>query len=129
MLTFKIEDKKVEVSFIEKKITDTQEKLQSYSDLDKIFGKASQTFYADKPVLFLKSGGDTGFISIYLNKKRNVKIYATSTSEDMKVALGEWTIHNWRDYIITPPNNPGYYTIHFANNQDSENFDVLVVVK
>lgn len=129
ILNFKIGDKKVEVSFIEKKIADIQEKLQPYSELDKIFGKASETFYADKPVLFLKSGGDVGFIAIYLNKKSNVKIYATPSSDDIKVELGEWIIHNWKDYIVTPPNKPGYYTIHFASNQDAENFEVLVVVK
>lgn len=148
MFNLKISDQKVEIESLNKQINDTHEKLKKYSELHKVFGIASETFYADKPVLFLKSGGASGIISIYSREKKEVLIFAEPSLEDLIVANNlENTIHvesskgsshlNWDDYVVTPSNKPGYYTIKFSTKSlqnfligpDLENFEVLVVVK
>ena len=129
VLNFKIGDTKVDSALVDKQIDEIQENLQAYSELDKILGTASKTFYADKPVLFLKAGGDAGVISVYSNKKNNETIQAVPSSEDIQGDFGEWTINNWHDYMVTPSSKSGHYTIQFSNDRDSEFFDVLVVVK
>lgn len=160
MFNLKISDQKVEIESLNKQINDTHEKLKKYSELHKVFGIASETFYADKPVLFLKSGGASGIISIYSREKKEVLIFAEpslegigylsslQSLEDLIVANNlENTIHvesskgsshlNWDDYVVTPSNKPGYYTIKFSTKSlqnfligpDLENFEVLVVVK
>lgn len=112
---------------VEKKITDTRQKIEQYSELDKSFGTGSNLFYASAPILFLKAGGKSEPISVYWDKADN-NVTALASSKDISGKWGKWN-GKWIDLAVTPSKNKGYYTIHFANKINSDAFDVLVVVE
>lgn len=112
---------------VENQITETKQKVEQYSELDKCFGKGSNLFYAAKPILFLKASGKPEPISIYWDKSDS-NVTAKASSRDISGKWGKWN-GKWIDLMVTPSKNKGYYTIHFANKINSDAFDVLVVVE
>lgn len=97
-----------------------------YSALDKNFGTGSESYYAAKPVIFLKAGGKAVPISVHWDEN-NDNLAALTSSKDISVKWekrnGNWTL------MVTPPGHSGYYTIHFSNEVNSDAFEVLVVVE
>ena len=97
-----------------------------YSALDNNFGTGSKSYYATKPVIFLKAGGKAVPITVHWDKNDN-DLRASASAEDIS---GKWEKRNgnW-NLMVTPPGHAGYYTVHFSNKVNSDAFDVLVVVE
>ena len=114
-----------------KKILDL--KLKMCDDIDKYFGRASDNFYADKPILILDSSEATGVIKIYAPGKGIQPYYPEKLFE---TKWGDWKNH-WIPYEMTGKGSSGYSIIKFESftEYDKENkiydeeFEVLVIVK
>ena len=116
-----------EVERLEEELDEAEEKLGSFGELTELFGYGSNTYYAGTPVLELKAGGSQGKIPIYFGLNGTVRFEASSGDID-----GEWSREwedNWTDVLVTPGSKSGCYTIHFTNEENSAEFDVLVVVR
>ena len=112
---------------IESQLTETKQKIGQYDDLNNNFGRGSSIFYAAKPIIFLKAGGNPAPISIYWEKADN-NVTALASSRNISGKWGKWN-GKWIDLTVTPSKNAGYYSVHFSNKINSDAFDVLVVVK
>lgn len=127
----KIVDFRAEIASVNKKTVNAKLTIDRYRELDKSFGVGSKTFYASKPIIFLKAGGDSEAITVYRDKADN-KIFAKPSSTDI---VGEWS--KWKntsknysvDYTIKPSDHAGYYTVHFEDKLNGAAFDVLIVVQ
>ena len=120
-----------EIASVEEKTADAKLTIDRYRELDKSFGVGSKTFYASKPIIFLKAGGDSEAIIVYRDKA-DENITATRSSTDI---VGEWS--QWKttsknysiDYTIKPSDHADYYTVRFEDKLNGDAFDVLVVVQ
>ena len=107
-----------------KVVSDKQ--VEIYRDIESHYGRASNEFYANKPVVVLRGEGATEVIRIYweknsgLNATRNTDILETKWGE----ADGKWVPH-----VITSKVAKGYTTVDFSNKENGESFSVLVIIK
>lgn len=112
---------------LEEKLEKAEEELESFGTLTDLFGYGSETYYAKTPVLVLEAGGSDGKIPIYFGKNGTVR-FSRSSEDIVSRWSSEWE-DNWTDVLVTPSDSAGCYTIHFTNDEDSAQFDVLVVVR
>ena len=104
-----------------------QAELERAGELSDLFGYGSDTYYTTTPVLILEAGGSDGTVPIYFGKEGTVRFSESGDGID-----GRWSTEwedNWTDVLVTPGAAAGYYTLHFSNDEDSAEFDVLVVVR
>ena len=114
-----------------KKILDL--KLKMCDDIDKYLGRASDNFYADKPILILDSAEATGVVKIYAPGK-GIQPYQPEKLFETK--WGEWE-NNWAPYKITGKTSGDCGIVEFTsftkddkgNEIYDEEFEVLVIVK
>lgn len=109
-----------------KKVSDKQ--LEIYSDIDNHYGRASNEFYSNKPVVVLRGSGATEVIRIYIEKNGEDEITAFRNSSALETDWGA-DDGKWTPYTITSKISKGYEIIRFENKTSTETFKVLVVVK
>ena len=109
-----------------KKVLDKQ--LEIYSDIDNHYGRASNEFYSNKPVIVLRGSGATEVIRIYIEKNGKDEI---TSFRDEKTLETTWGADDgkWTPYTITSKISKGYEIVRFLNRSSDESFSVLVVVK
>ena len=110
----------------EKTLLDQQ--LERYSDIDKHYGRASDDFYTNKPVVVLRGSGATDVIPIYWVKNGEVPITVHYNGDILETTWGD------KDGKISPLTveskvAKGYNAIRFTNKENSEEFNVLVIIK
>lgn len=124
-----------EVDSLQSQLEDAQAELErAQSQLEDagglvadLYGYGSDSYYSTTPVLVLEAGGSDGKIPIYFGKNGTVRFKESSSAIDGRWS-SEWE-SNWTDVLVTPSSSAGQYTIHFSNDEDSAEFDVLVVVR
>lgn len=91
------------------------------------YGFASSHFYADREAVVLNSG-DGGTLYIYGDYEypTTYSMFASDTSGLEVKWNDEWEGHTIGVALTTKL--PGYYTVHFSNNRNSEEFEVLIIV-
>lgn len=111
----------------DKEISDTR--LKIYKDIYEHYGRASDEFYAEKPVIVLRGRGTTESVRIYhqanengITAYRNTDVFDTSWVKDEND-------ESWSDFKITSKVNRAYETIEFEDKVTKEIFSVLVIVK
>ena len=109
-----------------KKISDTQ--VEIYRDIDNHYGRASDQFYANKPIVVLRGSGATEVIRIYWEKSGKVGLTAGRDSDALETEWGDID-GKWIPYTITSKIPNGYRTITFTNKETPETFDVLVIIE
>lgn len=110
----------------EKTLLDQQ--LERYSDIDKHYGRASDDFYTNKPVVVLRGSGATDVIPIYWVKNGEVPLTAHYNGNILETTWGD------KDGKISPLTveskvTKGCTALRFTNKENSEEFNVLVIVK
>ena len=108
----------------DKAILDKQ--LERYSYIDNYYGRSSDNFRADKPIVILRGNGATELIHIYRANKSDLVAY-----RNIEELLTEWTNNNGEniDFKVTSKIAHGYTVINFKNKNSNETFNVLVVIK
>ena len=119
---------KANIPIVEKKTLNIKSNIEryDYSALDNNFGTGSESYYATKPVIFLKAGGQAVPITVHWDKNDS-DLSASASAKDISVKW-EKRNGNW-NLMVTPPEHAGYYTVHFSNKVNSDAFNVLVVVE
>lgn len=107
-----------------KVVSDKQ--VEIYRDIDSHYGRASNEFYANKPVIVLRGKGATEVIRIYWEK--NAGLNAARNTEVLETKWGEID-GKWIPYTITSKVAKGYETVDFTNKENDETFSVLVIIK
>ena len=115
-----------ELSYAENVKFVSDKQLEIYRDIDSHYGKASNEFYANKPVIVLRGKDATEVIRIYW--KKNSGLTAARNPEVLETKWGEID-GKWIPYIITSKVAKGYETVDFTNNENNETFSVLVIIK
>ena len=110
----------------DKAILDQQ--LERYSDIDQHYGRASDDFYSDKPIIVLRGSGATDVIPIYWVKNKDVPITAHYNSDILELSWGE---NNDKIAKLNVKSKvaKGYNALRFTNEDNSGEFSVLVIVK
>lgn len=117
-----------ELESAQEELENAQAQLESAGELAaEQYGYGSDTYYSPTPILVLEAGGSDGKIPIYFGKNGTVRFSESSSDIDGRWS-SEWE-SNWTDVLVTPGTTAGSYTIHFSNDEDSAEFDVLVVVR
>ena len=101
--------------------------LERYADIDRHYGRASDDFYADKPIVILRGKGATEIIRVY--RANESPLTATMDLENIEAAWQEQDDRHWIHLSITPKISSGYKVITFTNDKSEEEFTVLVIVK
>lgn len=103
--------------------------VEIYRDIDSHYGRASNEFYANKPVVLLRGSGATEVIRIYWEKAGDVPLTATADWDNS--LKGDWgdLDGKWSPFSITSKIPKGYQTIRFTNEANDEAFSVLVIIK
>lgn len=109
-----------------KNISDTQ--LKVYSNIGSHYGRASDEFYANKPIVVLRGSGANEVIRIYWEKNGEVDLSATRNVNALETTWGE-DDGKWTPFAITSKIAKGYEIIRFENKANNETFDVLVIIK
>ena len=109
-----------------KKVSDNQ--LEIYRNIDDHYGRASNEFYANKPIVVLRGSGATEVIRIYWEKNGEVNLTAIRDGNALETKWGA-DDGKWTPYTITSKISKGYKTVRFTNEANDETFSVLVVVK
>ena len=118
-----VQDKKA----VEQELKKAEQKLENYSQLEKIYGHASDSYYSGTPVLVVEAGAqEAAKLPIYWNLSGTIYLKESNSNINAEWSK-EWNNH-WTHVLITG-SAQGYYTIHFTNNVDSTAFDVLIIVK
>lgn len=109
----------------EKEILDKQ--IERYVDIDRYYGRASASFYADKPIIILRGSGATETIRIYRSNKSYLNV---SWSSDERFGI-DWGDDDrvWANCTITSKISHGYEVLTFKNKDSDETFRVLIIVK
>ena len=129
LLCNKMNLKNNELAELQKQTQLNQEKLKGYGEFAADYGYGSDSYYADKAVVFV-------------NKNSEVKLPVYCDLKDFTATLnflnGKGLVNlKWEapfdeahkaNVIIRAGDNAGYATIRFTNNINSDNFEVLVVV-
>lgn len=110
----------------DKMISDTRWEI--YKNIDEHFGRTSDEFYADKPVIVLRGIGATEDVRIYQANKSSVSAYRNTKVFDTKWVKDK-NDESWLTCKITSKVNQGYETIEFENDVSKEIFSVLVIIK
>ena len=118
---------KHEIASVEIKTVAAKQTIKRYRELDTSFGVGSETFYASKPIIFLRAGGDSESITVYRDKA-DANVVATPSSMDITGTWGKWQGTSI-NYTIKPSEHAGYYTVHFEDRLNGDAFDVLAVVQ
>lgn len=109
-----------------KTILDTQ--LKVYSNIGSHYGRASDEFYANKPIVVLRGSGATEVIRIYWEKNGEVDLSATRNVNALETTWGK-DDGKWIPFSITSKISKGYEIIRFTNEANNETFEVLVIIK
>ena len=119
-------------SKVNTEISDRQCELNAYNLMEAIYGRGSDRYYADKPVLILRTEGDENSIIIFWE---NSNIESSDIIMDHPNIVARWQ-EGWfgeknhlTKAIVTPGKNSGCYPVTFTNNLNEDKFQVLVVVK
>ena len=113
---------------VNQELSNQKDILSQYDYIKEQLGYGGETFYSDKPVIVMNSGGSTAKIPVYWVSAKSDDYARISCSDDISVKWGEFS-NNKADVTVTSGNKKGYYPVHFKNDSTSEVFDVLVVVK
>ena len=118
-------DTDIESAKAEKDILDKQ--LDRYADIDRYYGRASASFYTDKPIIVMRGSGATELVRIYRSNKSFLTVswssdnrFKTDWGDDDKV---------WANCTITSKISNGYEIFTFKNNDSNEEFRILAIVK
>lgn len=106
-------------------LSNQQSVLARYSYIEQHFGHGSDTYYSEKAIAILNTGGASTKIPIYWGFSGKASI---SCSDDISVKWGDFN-NNRADVTVTSSNKKGFYPVHFKNDKNNDNFDVLVIVK
>lgn len=116
-------------------LNENQNNCELYTDLYKIlkanknFGYASEEFYANKSILFLKKNSHEIPIKIKFNYDEGT-IYYSVVSGDSNINA-EWTEEAWDGYfteLLITPTKRGISEIEISSNIIREKFSIVVVV-
>lgn len=102
--------------------------VEIYRDIDSHYGRASNEFYANKPVIILRGSGATEVIRIYWEKIDEIPISVFRDTDVMETDWGEID-GKWIPLTITSKVAKGYETVDFTNKENDEAFSVLVIIK
>lgn len=100
--------------------------------INSVYGYGSKDFYADTPVLVLNVGGTSKDITVKCNYKHEsfIKLdgftkstFNSGLSKDIKA---EWVGDKIR---VTPGSTKGFNIIHVFSEDNTDSFDILVLVK
>lgn len=116
----------ISVAETTKKASDKQ--VEIYGDIINHYGRASNEFYSNKPVIVLRGSGATEVIRIYFEKASEVNMTAYRNPDALETNWGKID-QNWTPYTITSKISKGYEVINFSNDANDEKFKVLVIVK
>lgn len=110
-----------------KKVSDKQ--LEIYRDIDNHYGRASDQFYANKPIVVLRGNGATEVIRVYWEMIDKSYITAHANWDDS--LKGDWgeIDGKWSPLTITSKIDKGCETIRFTNKENNDAFEILVIVK
>jgi len=127
----KVKAHEIELSNIQEHIQNNETKLEKYRSFAADYGYASESYYAEKAIVFVKRNSET-----------KIPIYCDLLSGELKVfhkvVDGKDLIDTkWESFnsehkanvIVNAGDNPGYSTIHFTNEVNNDSFDVLVVIQ
>lgn len=106
-------------------MSEAQSKLEKLDDLVGVYGHGSDNFYAYKSVVVLRRSGKKT-IKIYANLDGTV-YWHNSDSGITCEWIKEWSNHTTQ--ITFTGNSAGFYPVKFTNDQNSDSFEVLVIVR
>ena len=128
----KVKAHEIDLANIQEQVQSNEDKLEKYRDFAADYGYASNSYYAEKAIVFVNK-----------NSKGKVPIYCDLLSGELtasyKVIDGDNLIDTkWEaqfndehkaNVLIEAGNTTGYSTLHFTNEVNNDSFDVLVVVQ
>ena len=117
-------EKEIVAAMESKNILDEQ--LKRYVDIDARYGRASDDFFSDKPIVVLHGKGATDTVRVFRSNKS--RLVAERDEGALKTDWGE-DDETWAAYTITSNISHGYTPVIFTNKQSKEKFEVLVIVK
>lgn len=101
-----------------------QMELDKLGGIQNLYGYGSANYYAEESVVVLRES-ESKEITIYANLAGTY--YKRSSSSGITSEWSKaWSAH--RTQVTITGNSAGYYTIQFTNDQNSDSFDVLVIV-
>ena len=105
-------------------ISDSQ--LERYKDIDSHYGRASNDFYASKPIVVLRGNGASETIRIYRSNESGL-----NAARDPDILETAWDTDDgqWANYRITSKASNGYQTVDFTNKNSGDTFSVLVIIR
>lgn len=109
-----------------KAVSDKQ--MEIYGDIDSHYGRASNEFYSNKSIVVLRGKGATEVIRIYWEKNGEKNLTATRDTSALETTWGA-DDGKWTPYTITSKVDKCCRRILFKNEENTESFEVLVIVK
>ena len=113
-------------------LENVEQRLEKYSELEKVFGRASDDYFADQSVLVLKENGAEGKITVCWNKssEENASAILSSSNKDIEAKWeSNFNENTHLANVVVTPSKAGIYRLYFSNKIDDDKFEVLVVVK
>ncbi len=128
----KIGTKQVELGNLKSQIQANQERMTNYGNFTADYGYGSDSYYADKAVVFVNKNSEVK-LPIYCDQFKTKEDHVSCNCADGKGLVDlKWESsfdkNHKANVIITTGDNAGYATIKFTNTMSSDNFEVLVVV-
>lgn len=132
-LLYSANQKNVETRMAQEKLDLLNTKLEHYRKLENSYGHASERYYADKPVLILKTEGAEEKFKIYWDSEGKKDSFASWTCPEngkgITVKWGDAFEDHLADLFVTPGKQAGGYVITLTDNISDDTFQVLVIVK
>lgn len=128
----KVKAHEIELANVQKQIQANEEQLEKYRDFAADYGYGSSSYYAEKAIVFVGRNSEAR-VSIYCDLLSG-ELHATMITvdgEDLINAKWEAAFNEEHkaNVIIKTGDTRGFSTLHFTNEANDDNFDVLVVVQ
>lgn len=110
--------------------------IEQCKRLERVYGRGSARYYADRPMLILKAGGLEGKVTIFWDdsviavpKGKSARANMSRDSTVESRWADKFNAEHLADVIVKPGNSAGCYPLTFTDNISDDKFQVLVVIK
>lgn len=111
-------------------LAENEQRWEKYSELEKIYGRGDDNYYATEPFIILKENGSEGKITVYWNSSdENAAAILTSSRDITAKWVGKFDSKTHVADVVITPGKAGVYPITFSNKLNNVTFQVLVIVK
>ena len=113
-----------------KVLAEDEQRLEKYSELEKIYGRGDDNYYASEPFIILRENGSDGKFAVFWYSSEENAMAVLSSSREIKAKwAGKFDSKTHLTDVVVTPGKAGVYPITFSNKHNDVTFQVLVIVK